>query len=67
MGVGAEEGVEVDWGIEGAAKAAQAGDETKDARWLLVGQSAMMTTGAAGAASRTYNHQHLLRHKFHDL
>lgn len=60
VGSGAEEGVVVDWGVEGAAKAAQAGDDSREGRWLLVGQSAMMTTGAAGAASRTYTHYYLL-------
>ena len=51
--------------VEEAFKAAQAGAESKEGRWLLVGQSAMMTTGAAGAASSTYTH-HLVR-GFHIL
>ena len=40
--------------VGGALKAAQAGADTREGRWLMVGQSAMMTTGAAGAASSTY-------------
>lgn len=47
----AEEGVEVEEG--GAAKGAQAGADSREGRWLVVGQSAMMTTGAVGAASST--------------
>lgn len=42
--------------VEGAFKAAQAGADSREGRWLMVGQSAIMTTGAAGAASSTYIH-----------
>ena len=42
--------------VEGALKAAQAGADTREGRWLMVGQSAMMTTGAVGAASSTCTH-----------
>lgn len=66
-GSGVEEVIEVDWGVEGVVKAAHAGDDTREGTWLLLGQSAMMTTGAAGAASRTYTHSYLLSHKVHDL
>ena len=42
--------------VPGPVKAAQAGADSREGRWLMVGQSAMMTTGAAGAASSTYMH-----------
>ena len=42
--------------VEGSAKAAQAGDDSSEGRWLAVGQSAMITTGALGAASSTCTH-----------
>lgn len=34
-------------------KGVQAGEASRAGRWAEVGQSAMMTTGAAGAASNT--------------
>lgn len=37
-------------------KGVQAGEASRAGRWAEVGQSAMMTTGAAGAASSTCRH-----------